>query len=270
MAIDRGPWNALVDDDGSNLIGTIWNKTAIKNVLLDPIDAMAANHVAFPYTTATLDNLDCGAASPVTVLSYYGASPITLTGVSFTTAPRGGDVLHIRTMALGGDVLLPHLGVSSHKWLNWVTSAPTPLMGGYGRATYIYNTGNQWVLHSHEQGDARPVVFNAANYTGQGAVTAGMVKQHHTYLKGRLCTGTVAIEGIPANSASAQFVVAGFPYQPVGNAFLVGLGSFTGPWGPIMGNPGQTVGAVVFNRTDFANFAANAHYVWWQATWPVT
>jgi hypothetical protein len=39
MAINRGPWNALVDDDGSNLVGSVWNKAAIKTVLLDPIDA---------------------------------------------------------------------------------------------------------------------------------------------------------------------------------------------------------------------------------------
>ena len=40
MAIDRGPWNALIDDDGSNLVGTVWNKDKIKTVLLDPIDRM--------------------------------------------------------------------------------------------------------------------------------------------------------------------------------------------------------------------------------------
>jgi hypothetical protein len=39
MAIDRAPWNALVDDDGSNLVGSIWNKAAIKTVILDPVDA---------------------------------------------------------------------------------------------------------------------------------------------------------------------------------------------------------------------------------------
>jgi hypothetical protein len=39
MAINRAPWTALVDDDGSNLTGSIWNKAAIKTVLLDPIDA---------------------------------------------------------------------------------------------------------------------------------------------------------------------------------------------------------------------------------------
>jgi hypothetical protein len=39
MAIDRAPWNTLIDDDGSNTTGSIWNKAAIKTVLLDPIDA---------------------------------------------------------------------------------------------------------------------------------------------------------------------------------------------------------------------------------------
>jgi hypothetical protein len=47
MAIDRGPWNALVDDDGSNLIGSIWNKTAIKTVLLDPIDGLVGSPTAW-------------------------------------------------------------------------------------------------------------------------------------------------------------------------------------------------------------------------------
>jgi hypothetical protein len=37
--INRAPWTALVDDSGNNLDGTPWNKAAIKDVLLDPIDA---------------------------------------------------------------------------------------------------------------------------------------------------------------------------------------------------------------------------------------
>ena len=39
MAINRVPFNALVDDDGSNTKGTPWNKQAIKDVILDPVDA---------------------------------------------------------------------------------------------------------------------------------------------------------------------------------------------------------------------------------------
>jgi hypothetical protein len=37
--INRAPFNALVDDDGSGTTGTVWNKNQIKTVLLDPIDA---------------------------------------------------------------------------------------------------------------------------------------------------------------------------------------------------------------------------------------
>jgi len=42
ITIDRAPWTALVDDTGQNLDGSIWNKAAIKGVLLDPIDASLA------------------------------------------------------------------------------------------------------------------------------------------------------------------------------------------------------------------------------------
>jgi hypothetical protein len=38
MPINRAPWTALVDDSGQNLDGSIWNKAAIKNVVLDPVD----------------------------------------------------------------------------------------------------------------------------------------------------------------------------------------------------------------------------------------
>ncbi len=38
--INRGPFNALIDDDGSNTAGTVWNKYVIQTVFLDPIDAL--------------------------------------------------------------------------------------------------------------------------------------------------------------------------------------------------------------------------------------
>jgi hypothetical protein len=40
--IDRTAWNALVDDDGTNTLGSPWNKAAIKSVVLDPVDAALA------------------------------------------------------------------------------------------------------------------------------------------------------------------------------------------------------------------------------------
>jgi len=48
MPINRGPFNALIDDDGSGKTGSIWNKAAISGVLLDPIDALVGP--VTPYT----------------------------------------------------------------------------------------------------------------------------------------------------------------------------------------------------------------------------
>lgn len=42
MAINRGPFNALVDDDNSGTKGTPWNKAQIQGVILDPVDAALA------------------------------------------------------------------------------------------------------------------------------------------------------------------------------------------------------------------------------------
>lgn len=49
MPINRAPFNALVDDSGNGLTGSIWNKAAIAGVILDPIDALVGSWIAEPY-----------------------------------------------------------------------------------------------------------------------------------------------------------------------------------------------------------------------------
>jgi hypothetical protein len=57
MAINRAPFNALVDYNGSNeLTATLWGKDDIKDVLLDPIDAL------IQYGAWTPTNLSTGFA----------------------------------------------------------------------------------------------------------------------------------------------------------------------------------------------------------------
>jgi hypothetical protein len=52
MAINRAPFNLLVDDDGTNTVGTVWGKQDIKDVLLDPIDALpGVSGLWTPFTT---------------------------------------------------------------------------------------------------------------------------------------------------------------------------------------------------------------------------
>jgi hypothetical protein len=43
MPINRAPFNLLVDDDGTNTVGTVWGKQDIKDVILDPVDAFVSN-----------------------------------------------------------------------------------------------------------------------------------------------------------------------------------------------------------------------------------
>lgn len=47
MAIDRTNYIALVDDDGSNTVGTDWSKNQVKIVLLDPIDALVGEWTTY-------------------------------------------------------------------------------------------------------------------------------------------------------------------------------------------------------------------------------
>jgi hypothetical protein len=59
MPIDRAPFNALVDDDGSNLVGSVWNKAAIASVILDPTDvALAALPQAGAWIIPAFDPAD--------------------------------------------------------------------------------------------------------------------------------------------------------------------------------------------------------------------
>jgi hypothetical protein len=50
MAIDRTQYNLLVDDAGDGTSGTVVDKNKIKVVLLDPIDSMIPDPVAFTPT----------------------------------------------------------------------------------------------------------------------------------------------------------------------------------------------------------------------------
>lgn len=62
MALDRSWYNALVDDDGSGMTGSVWDKADIKN-LLDSIDAELAriqkNRAPWTPTIQTAEGATC-------------------------------------------------------------------------------------------------------------------------------------------------------------------------------------------------------------------
>jgi hypothetical protein len=106
MAIDRGPWNALVDDDGSNMVGSLWNKAAIKTVLLDPMDAaFAPAWVQVPHNAANfIVNSGAGtwtvAAGDQVTFAYLKAGAVALVQIYL-----GASTLSAAPTNLG--ILLP-------------------------------------------------------------------------------------------------------------------------------------------------------------------
>jgi len=90
MAINRAPWTALVDDDGSNLVGSVWNKAAIKTVLLDPIDAMPppvlttlryGPSVVFPMAAGAYNALRPPAGDQSVLWQLQPAGTVTINGI---------------------------------------------------------------------------------------------------------------------------------------------------------------------------------------------
>lgn len=88
MPINRGPFNALVDDNGTGLTGSVWNKAAIQTVLLDPID------VAIPGVWAT---------QPFNAGIYRAdAGSWTVTSADFAYCFLGYATLAIQISVFGG------------------------------------------------------------------------------------------------------------------------------------------------------------------------
>lgn len=91
--IDRTKFNLLVDDDGSGNNGSVWDKTDVAEVILDPVDAIFANTsgvsiagpVIFPATQVpsadpnALDDYEEGSWTPE--LRFGGAN----TSIAYST-----------------------------------------------------------------------------------------------------------------------------------------------------------------------------------------
>ncbi len=78
--ISRTALNALVDDDGSELVGSFWNKAAIGSVIMDAIDALFASAFTFGSTVAA-------AAGSVSAAAYR-ADGDPNTGIYFPAADQ--------------------------------------------------------------------------------------------------------------------------------------------------------------------------------------
>jgi hypothetical protein len=155
MAIDRAPWNALVDDDGSNLVGSIWNKNQIKTVILDPVDALVGARVDVPYgpqwygpeagvwTVEAADQITysysiVGKLATITVF-LYGTELSGVTTQAFRIYYTFGTALHTVGAPLayvgpvtGTGFVQATAGTNYLRILRDIAGTPWPIGTGYG------------------------------------------------------------------------------------------------------------------------------------------
>jgi hypothetical protein len=195
MAFNRTAWTALVDDDGSNLVGTVWNKARIAGVGAPIIQT----------TTSTGTVNDFALTADCWLLRCNNAAALTITGLAGGT---DGQVLFIESVG-GGPVFLAHQAAGSsvaNRLFNIAGSAPTPLAPSTGRAQYVYDAaGGAWVLQNHEQGAWITPTYAAGSFTsnvGSWTVDAGDVTTFAYRLSGRTMTlswylQTTSVSGTP-------------------------------------------------------------------------
>jgi hypothetical protein len=232
MAIDRAPWNALIDDDGSNLIGTVWNKDKIKTVILDPVDAALLAQPSGLQQTITVTTTGVvndwtipGLAGKNTVVDFNGAADFVATGLVGGVA---GQLVTIRNRsAFLVTFQNDHSGsAAANRFVNQVTSAGTPI-APRGVAQYIYMSG-AWYLVAHDQGAWITPPFNAAEYSATGGswtVAAGHVSNMGYRLQGRTLAIQMSVNGSTIGgtpSALARNIPGGFVCARAFNSWMAG------------------------------------------------
>lgn len=211
MPLDRTAYNALVDDTGAG-DGTVWAKTPIKNVILDPVDAALAPleslAIASPQTiTLTGNQNDVAVPANCRMLRCNNATLLTITGIAAGTP---GQFLAIHAVGVAHVALTPQAAgtasAAANRLINTVTIGVTMLAAGTGVALYQYDgTLTRWKLVHHEQGAPIDVPYNAADFTassGSWTVDAGDLLAYNYYLQGRtlfvhLYCATTSVTGTP-------------------------------------------------------------------------
>jgi hypothetical protein len=136
VAINRAPFNALVDDDGSGLTGSVWNKAAIQSVLLDPIDAATGAPAAIAWTPTDQSGAGLVLAAPACIYVKVGRLVFVTAQFSYPATANGAAAV------IGG---LPFLAAMN-----------SGLYSTFGQAHIIHLAGNTSVVRFYDTvGNAR-------------------------------------------------------------------------------------------------------------------
>jgi len=162
--INRAPFNALADDDGSNTTGSPWNKAAIDGVLLTPIDAARAwTQAGFTSAGAPLHNWDPGIVGD-TIIALNVTGACDLTGFVPVAAPYIGQTLQLILMNTGTVTLYHDNAASTDGFRLRLQNAGFTMSGVWAGAVLKYfaafgHVG--WFLVSYHNGHGVAVEFGA-------------------------------------------------------------------------------------------------------------
>ena len=216
ITINRNPYNALVDDSGNNLDGSLWDKLAIRTVLLDPIDAALAK---IPVDVGTgkipdsalsanvaLKNIDNNFVAQSLAVSTTVRGPNGVLLLFDTSAPVDQKV--VRFLMAGGLFYLQHM-TDAGAALGTFTIDRLANIAAFGGQIAFPTTQNPSasanVLDDYEEGSWTPTDVSGAALALVGAVG--------TYVKvGQQVTIGLALT-FPATSNAASINIGGVPFS---------------------------------------------------------
>jgi hypothetical protein len=177
----------LVDDDGSNTVGSLVDKAELQLLL--------RGSMVTSTSTGAVNNW----APPIdghTYINWNGAADATFSGLAGGLSGLTATVKNITTTKIASFLHQSGLSSAGNKFTNYATSGATSIAPS-GSLTFRYD-GTDWQLIAHEQGDWITVAFNAANFGASGAqtwtLTSPDVAGLAYWLRGRQLTVTFSLD----------------------------------------------------------------------------
>ena len=161
MSINRAPFNALVDDAGTGMTGTPWNKQAIKDVILDPVDAaLVAPWTLVQPVAAAVDyaDWDPGIVGHTIIYVTIGNAAMTIYSFKPATPAVIGQRILVHSLSDASKPLNffhEHSGSSPNCLLHLRKSPVVTINGFWAFAEFQYgvlNGAGGWVLGAYGNG----------------------------------------------------------------------------------------------------------------------
>jgi hypothetical protein len=189
ITINRAPWGSLIDDSGQNLDGSLWDKAAIKTVLLDPIDVALAK---VPIDVATGKLPDSALSTNVALLNRVNQQ--------FSQQQIFAAVLQaVANLYADGGLIVRNIGIDLQA-------------GALKFPAAMIASSDPNTQDDYEEGTWTPTDASGAGLAFTGAV-GSYVKVGSKVLAGATLT-------YPSTAGAQQATIGGLPFPAIGSSNL--------------------------------------------------